>query len=248
MKRLVLIMLAMTMLLSGCGNNKNSAKGKEPKDDVSSKVSEDAASSEESSKPDPVVERSAKENIEEQIATLQKDIYPELQITAAVLERKAILPGDIFKVSISVTNSGTKDVSFENGSGSYAVPESIKIYIDGMQVIPQQDRLGPVTLDLSYKSIKAGETLTFDYYVAAIKESDEFMDIASQFFIEQDKYIGDMSPEELLKAYPDLVVSDNGGYQGQVFFTYMAPSESGEVDLTMSANGYAQAEFGITIG
>lgn len=232
-KRIIIAALALLLIFTGC--TKNTGKDGEN----SSKTPE---SETESKNSEPTVAKSAKSVIDEEIAPLQKDMYPELQITAAILERKAILQGDIFRVNIVVTNSGSQDITFSNGHANYAVPAALKIYVDGMQVIPQPDRLGPDTPGISDKTIKAGETLTFDYFVTAIKESDEFLQIATQQYVEEQKYIGDMTTEEFLKAYPNQVASEKGGYTGQVFFTYLVKQDGAD-----TVTSYAQAEFGLTV-
>lgn len=252
-KRILLLAMAMMLLLTGCGKgdaSKNSSAqssdNKSSSEDISQEMPQEESETEKAKEPLPL-EKPLKQIIDEEIATLQNGLYPGLTLNAAVLERKAILPGEVFRVNVTVTNEGDQEISYYNGSGSFTVPESLKLYIDGMQTIQHVDRLGPATMDISYKSLKPGESLTYDYYVIALKESDQFAQVTSDLYMSEEKYIGEMGLEEFLEKYPQFIVSDSGGYQGQVFFTYLYKQEGESVDPSISANGYTQAEFGITI-
>lgn len=245
-KRMIFMVLVLAMVFVGCTPKKSGSEDKTSS--VEPPVSTpDESETPEQSQTNPETDKTRKEIIEEQIAGLKKDLYPELELSAAILERKAILQGDVFRIKVEIKNAGTKDITLPFGSGSNDVPDALKIYIDGIQIIPQKSEIGPATMDMQTKDLPAGESLSYDYYAVAIKESADFSSVFTQLYVNEQKYVGEMTAEEIAKAYPELELSDKGSYVGKVFLMYFAPEDGEEYDFTTGANGYAEAEFGVGI-
>ncbi|MCL2863955.1 MAG: hypothetical protein FWE25_00290 [Lachnospiraceae bacterium] len=109
--------------------------------------------------------------VEDQIVGLIENQYPDLEVTAAVLERKAIHSGDTFKVSIAITNNGDETIQFVKGSGSNVVPDALIVVADGdgvQSVQPQSELGGIATMDFQTEVLEPGQTLNFEYYLEAL--------------------------------------------------------------------------------
>lgn len=186
--------------------------------------------------------------IQDMIADLQKDQYPELKMTAEIPLRKIILPGDLVTVAVVLENTGDKTVLFTHGSGSYETPGALMFEIDGLQPVLPEDYLGIATMDMQIKALEPGESRTFQVKVRAIQPNASFDEYTHELYKEDQTYIGDVELEKLQKSYPDLKTAESGSYTGQVYFLYTVADETGTEALFAETSGYAMAEFTIDIG
>ena len=170
-------------------------------------------------------------DIETLIENLVQDEYPQLEITAAVLERMAILPGSTVRLSIAITNNGDETINFIKGSGSFKIPDALYVMSEQIQTIPSADRLGIATMDFVVETLEPGDNLTFDYYLRMIQPNIEFDQMTRDLFMEEEVYVADLSWEDLQSKFPDLVPLESGTYEVQVFFLYsIAEPQEGDSD------------------
>lgn len=259
----VTLLLAAAMVLAGC--NSTGSSSQEVSESSESSVSESSVVSESST------ESSAEESIEEsasseasegaqqqmtrnemiqgQIAEMQENEYPELSVTAEVLERKAIVPGLSFNVHVNVTNNGDKTIVYQHGSGSAEVPDAVWVNIEGLQTVVPKGNLGPMTMDMQYKELAPGESKTFVFTVMAIVPDAEFDSYTYELYNDGQKYIGDMGIDELKEDYPNLMAADPGEYKGNAYFLYSVLADDGDAVSTMTApsTGYTQADITVTV-
>jgi len=180
------------------------------------------------------------------VADLTKDEYDGITISVDVLERKAILPGNVFTATVVVENTGDKTVSFVQGSGSFEIPEAVFLYSDTLQTIIPSDHLGIMTMDFVTHELKPGESLVFKLNAMAIQPNPDFDSYTLQLFNE-DMYIGDMDLSNIQDRFPSLVAADPGSYTMKAYFLYSLVDENGEFGFLMGPTGYAEAETIINI-
>ena len=221
MKRtLAIIALAAALVISGCAAR------------ASATPAPDESSSPESAVSDPT-------------AGLILNEYDGLTITAAVLPRKAILPGSMFPVTVTVKNGGDKTISYVMGSGSYTTPQALLAEVTGLQPVIPKDRLGIHTSDFATKNLAPGETASFVIPVLAVEPNENFDTYTNDLFNEENLYIADLDWEGLQGRYSDLEAAEAGSYTGTFTFEYAI--NAGEIAAALSGpTGYAQTE--ITIG
>ncbi|MDL2234339.1 hypothetical protein LJC63_12295, partial [Ruminococcaceae bacterium OttesenSCG-928-L11] len=177
---------------------------------------------------------------------LIKNQYEDLEITAAVLLRRAILPGSSIPVTVAITNNGDKTIFYTQGSGVFETPQALRTQFDGLQVVLPKDHLGIATMDFVTKELAPGESLEFVVNVLAIEPNEQFASYTYETYNEDEIYIADMEWPDLQEKYPDLTAAAAGSYTGTVNFLYTLPAEDGAADPFSGATGYAQAE--VTIG
>ena len=169
---------------------------------------------------------------EEMLEGLTENEYPELVVTAAVLERMAILPGSTFRVNVVIENQGEETVTFVRGSGSNVVPDALMIRAKGLQPIFSMDNLGIATMDFQVDFLEPGEVLNFDLYVRAIKPNENIFDYTFELLQSDQEFIGDMEWETLSERFPDLEAVAPGPYTISVYFLYtVAPDYSMDINL-----------------
>lgn len=247
-KSLLVIVLSAMLIMSGCGasrNNQDNTVILAP--DETPAISAPPAAeppSVEVEPPSAIVNPSVKHNLE----GLTRDKYDGLEITAEVLERKAILPGAPVPVTVIVKNTGGKTVDYVQGSGKFETPEAVFIDVEGLQTVMPKDHLGPMTLDFVVKELKPGEELRFVIYVMAIEPNENFDRYTVDMHTDGGVYIAETDWTQLLEEYPDLIPAEPGAYRGDAYFTYQT-RDGGESEdsFTVNPDGYAAYEFTINV-
>jgi hypothetical protein len=184
---------------------------------------------------------SKKEQIREVVSGLEKDEYPELEITVAEKEMDA-LPGDTVNIEFTIENTGTKEISYTHGSGSRQIPQALMYETDGLQTIMPKDYLGAATLDMRMKILAPGEKLELTAAVRVMEPNDSFDEESYKLYQEEEKYIGDMTWDELHEKYPDFAAAKAGTYHAQIYFLYSVLEEETKDTLLTEATGYTQAD------
>ena len=173
---------------------------------------------------------------------LIKDEYSDIEITANVLERNAILPGMVFQVTVTVKNNGDKTLHYVQGSGSFTTPEAVFLKSDALQTIPPKDQLGLVTMDFVTKELAPGESLLFKLPAIAIEPNADFVANTQDLFLNEGVYIADLDWTALSDKFPDLIAVQPGSYDMSAFFSYTLKDDAYD-----GPTGYAQADTVITI-
>lgn len=254
MKKLLALTMVLVLVFAGC----QVAKESEPEtnvDDVAppqeveqlpeedeTENTEDTADSE-----DVAVPESKEDYMKELIASTTENEYPELEVTAAILERNLILPGASYRIHVYLKNNGDKTLSYVHGSGTAVNPDSIFLSVPEMQVVPAKENLGAMTMDYRVDQIAPGETKEYVYSVMAINPVENFEEIARNYLVETEKYIGEENLEVLAEKYPELTAVEAGQYTGEVYFFYSVVGEDGNMDVTGTPSGHAKTELNIAI-
>ena len=155
-KKLISVLLVLVLVLTvfvGC--QKTEA---EPTPDVQENNDAEVVEDEEPEEPTETEEVLTDEEklVKELVEATTQDLYPELEFTAGVLERKAILPGHPFNVHVTIVNNGDKDIAYQHGSGSAVIPSAMHSFVHGLQIVPPAEHLGPMTMDMQTNILKAG--------------------------------------------------------------------------------------------
>lgn len=237
-KALVLFATAAALIVSGCAVNlpANSSQA-EP-----SVPADEAQSSEQSAPP-----QSSEEESSDPMAGITLDEYDGLKITAAVLPRKAILPGSVFPVAVIISNEGDKTISYINGSGSYETPTALITEFDGLQPIVSKDRLGAVTSDFGVKQLAPGEKLSFVVNVLAAEPDEQFYINTHELYNNEQIYIAELEWTDLQARYPELSAAKPGSYTGAVSFQYSIYSDENAIAMFGEPTGYARAEVAVGV-
>jgi hypothetical protein len=180
------------------------------------------------------------------MAGLTLNEYDGLKISAAVLPRKAILPGSVIPVTVIISNEGDKTISYPQGSSSYEIPDALLVEFDGLQPIPSKDRLVFATSDFGVKQLNPGEKLTFVINVLAAEPFAEFDVKASELYNSEQLYIAELEWNDLQTRYPGLIGAKSGSYTGTVSFKYSVVSGNTALAMFSEPTGYAQTK--ITVG
>ncbi|MDR2933147.1 MAG: hypothetical protein LBV27_08580 [Oscillospiraceae bacterium] len=195
------------------------------------------------------VASSASETPPDSVATLEDLVlneYADLSLTAAVLERKAILPGSFVPIAVTVTNNGDQTISYVQGSGGYTIPDALSWSVPELTWVWPEDRLGAATSDFVTKPLAPGESVSFVVYVMTIEQNPEQFETAARELYDMDgTYIANMEWGVLQEKYPWMTPVPAGSYTGEVTFRYSIDDGSGSAPLS-GPTGYAQTE--ITIG
>ncbi|MCL2068509.1 MAG: hypothetical protein FWH00_01285 [Oscillospiraceae bacterium] len=182
-----------------------------------------------------------------QIEGLTRDEYDGIEITAAVLERMAILSGAAFRIRVVVSNNGDQTVSYTHGSGSYTTPQALFLHSNGLQTVIPRDHLGPVTMDFATKEIKPGESLEFSMYAMAVLPGEDFDTHTFELWIEAQQYIADMDWHSLHEKYPGLIAAQPGSYSIEAYFLYTIADENDPFKAFSGPTGYAVNELAVGI-
>jgi hypothetical protein len=244
-KNLVVIPLLTAMfLLVACGSgNTDSDNNTTPESDTSTPEENEQ---EENTQED--TEYISGDTIEERLSGLTKDEYEALEITAEVLERKAIIPGSTFPVNVTIKNNGDETIVYPHGSGSFDTPEALFLDAADLQPVLPKDQLGPaMTMDMRYNELSPGEELTFILYVRAIEPNSEFDTWTYDLYAESETYIGEVEWSDLQKDFPDLTAAEPGSYDVHVYFLYYVLSEDTQAEGNASVTGYAQSTLTISV-
>ena len=170
-------------------------------------------------------------SIDDIIAGLTKDEYPDLVITVAVLERMAILPGSTVRVNVVIENQGDETIAFTKGSGTNIIPDALHITADGLQPIMPLGEMGMIaTMDFNVETLGPGASLNYDLYVRVVEENANFHEYMFAL-IGEDKDISQLSWEELSMEFPSIIEATPGNYTINVFFLYKIIDEDEELDI-----------------
>lgn len=238
MKKVFAYALVLLLLSTGCGAGNNSSSSSwpvEPESSLPEAVVEEGTEPEE-------IETPPEEEAVDPLEGLIRDEYEGLAITAAVLERKAILPGFSVPVTVTIQNTGDKTVFYTQGSGVFETPEALILQSEDLQPVLPKDHLGIMTMDFVTKELKPGEELQFVLYVMAIKPTPSFDSYTYDMFNADQTYIVDMEWAALQEEYPDLVAVEPGSYTVYANFRYLTVGEGEEASPMAAPTGYAQAE------
>lgn len=255
-KKMIPLLLAISVFAAGCGANTPA------EEDSATEPPQQAEESEESSEPseEDITEdeetpsqdteemgmKTRVEAVKEQMEALSPDEYDGLEFTAAILERKAILPGGSMNVHVVIKNTGDKTVSFQKGSQKASVPDAVYVYSEDLQTVIPEGNIGPMTMDMQYEVLEPGEEITLVYTLMAFKPNDSFDEYTYEVYSSDEaEYIANLTPEELTERFPDLELVESGNYKGQGVFFYFLP-EDGE-NPTGNPTSYAQVTFDINV-
>ena len=227
-KAVLLVTFLIIFSLSACG------KRQEPKDNKDNTTKTENAKSETDEKETP-----------ESLHGLIEDEYANLEITAEVLQRMAILPGSTIPLSVSITNNGDQKIIYTQGSGSFEIPEALVLDISKLQAILPKDHLGVATMDIRSGELLPGETLNYTLNIRAIEPTENFNDYTYSKWNDGNEYIADIDWETLSGEYSDLTAAKADTYEGHVYFLYALENEQG--NPTLSPTGYSGKKFTVTI-
>ena len=242
LKYVSVMLLAIIFLLVGCGSG-NQTPGNE--DTINDTTLETTPTTEETTGTEETQETAV--SIEDQLADLIKDEYDALEINAELLERKAILPGSVIPITVTIKNNGEQTIVFPHGSSSSEIPEALLIDADGLQHVLSESQLGIATLDMVSNELTPGEEVTFVIHMMAIEPNDEFANYTFELYNTSETYIGDMTWEEIQAKFPDLTAVTPGSFDIHVYFTYYILTDETRADATASATGYAQTDLTVLV-
>lgn len=259
-RKLLSAFAAAILLLAGCGNT----SANEPQHSATTPTPESAVPT--STLPDVIeptntVESSGRVNVEDRLKGLKKNAYEGIEMSAEILQRKSILPGDVVPVTVLIKNTGDKTVLYTHGSSSSETPEALIVEVKGLQTIQPEDRLGVMTMDLQTNELKPGDELKFITYVMVIEPNEKFDEYTYEIYGSDKTYIGTIALPDLQNIYADIKAAATGSYDGKVYFAYSAEgvdtpaadtatlpaNETTPQYIPSSENGYAVADFKITV-
>jgi len=235
-KRLLLLILIITLALSGCGLSiQPSAPVPPQRPDAPDHIDTPADDADDT-------------DLSDTGSFVGRGESHGLELTAAVLIRRAILPGDVFPVSVAVANNGDNTIAYTLGSGSFAIPEALIFEMDSLQPILPKDRLGIATADYVVRELAPGESADYVVYAMAIEPDPDFDSHTFKLYADEGEYIADMEWSRLTEIIPGLIPAQPGPYSGTVRFYYILPDENGELNFFDSPAHFIQDEFLIAIG
>lgn len=241
LKYISVMLLAIIFLLAGCGSGNQTPANENTANDTSPTVTDETTSSDETGVTETVL------SIEERLADLVKDEYDALEISAAVLERKAIIPGSVIPVTVTIKNNGEQTIVYPHGSSSSEIPEALLVDAVGLQPVLSESQLGIATLDMVYNELAPGEELAFVINIMAIEPNEEFETYTLELYDKDGTYIGNMTWEEIQAKFPALTAVAPGSFDIHIYFTYYILTEETQGDATASATGYTQSDLTITV-
>jgi hypothetical protein len=254
-KMKVMLLVGLLILATGCSNNKGNTDGTTEKQTETESVVDTAdgttgeTTSEKIEDTPADIGTSDKNYLEELVLKdLVLNEYKGLQMTAEVLERKAIIGGSYFPVTITIKNTGDKVITYTRGSGSYETPEALLLYAGGLQFVIPEDRLGIATMDMRVELLELEEELTYTLQVRATVVNESFDNYTYMLYTADETYIGTMEWSELQEAYPDIEPAPAGEYKLKTYFMYsVVTDEAAEENVLHGATGYAEAELTVMI-
>ena len=227
MKRLLILTLSLMILLAGCGAPATAPPVAEPinippiadeyDDNSTEEPEEDLPYLDEDF---PILSGGTPLAPIDRLEGLVRDETSGIIVTAEVLERMAILPGMVFRVTVVVENTGDRTVTYTHGSGSWETPEAVFLRSGGLQPILPPDHLGVATMDFNIRELHPGESVRFSFNVIAIEPAEDFDMRTHNLFMENQTYIADLGWEDLQARYPDLTAVPQGSYTVEAFFLY----------------------------
>ena len=185
--------------------------------------------------------------IEEMTAVLTENEYPDLEVTAVVLERMAILPGSTIRVSVAITNNGDQTIAFVHGSGSNEVPDALKMVSEDLQPILPHVSFGIATMDFRVETLEPGESLNFSLFARAIEPNEDFNQYSFIWYIDNQTYIGDADWESISQAFPNLKEVEPGPHSVSVYFFYTIVDSSDMDIFGAEATGFNRTTLEIFV-
>ena len=185
--------------------------------------------------------------IEEMTAMLIENEYPDLEVTAAVLERMAILPGSTIRVSVAITNNGDQTIAFVQGSGSNEIPDALKVISNDLQPILPHASFGIVTMDFRVDTLEPGESRNFSLFVRAIEPNEYFNKYSFDWYINNQTYIGDEDWETIHQEFPDLRAVQPGPHKVSIYFFYTIVDSSDMDIFGVEATGFNRTTLEIFV-
>lgn len=246
-KIMMLSILSLAMMLTSAGCSGNQQNNVSTPDEVPAQEQSPAAETP-IDEPEVPLEDAPQDGEEShepplnQLNGLTENEYDGLTMTAAILERKAILPGSSIPVTITIQNNGDKAIVYTQGSGVFQTPQALYVQVEGLQTVLPKDHLGPATMDFVTKRLEPGESLSFIATVLAIEPNAEFDNFTYDAYNKEKLYLGELEWADLKERHPDLVEAASGSYNGHAYFTYFVPDES-KSDPLGSPTGYSKADF-----
>lgn len=151
---------------------------------------------------------------------LVPDLYDGLVMTAEVVTEGNIPPGGAFEVAVGLENTGEMTVAYVQGSGRWATPQSLFGEAEHLQYVLPRDNLGIATMDFVVKFLEPGERADFKLVFMAVEPTEGFTELTHNLFYEQNKYIADLSPDNLSEMFPELAFTAPGEYEAGAFLLY----------------------------
>lgn len=235
-KKIMLVLLALLMVLTTALSVSAEAQ------DVSPNTPPKAATKPAETSAEPT----AVPALPDYLSGLTKGEYKDLEVSAAVLPRMAILPGSVIPVTVTVKNNGTKTILYVQGSGRHTTPDALRVSFTGLQPILAKDRLGIATMDYVTNELKPGESLSYTVNVLAAQPNEKFDEFTHNTYNKTQTYAGAMDWASLKKGLPSLTPAKGGSYEGNVYFLYAVKDEKNAQAFVNGPTGYAQAT--LTVG
>lgn len=251
-KKLAFAMLLSALILAGCtgnawNNNRSTAPSVSSKAAVSREESMIASEYESSIHEGSIPEEVPGAEKADPLHNLKHNEYEGLEITASVLEGKAILPGASIPVTVTVKNNGDKTIGYVQGSSAYETPQALHVEAEGLQPTLAKDHLGSATLDFVTKELKPGEELTFTTHIMAIEPNERWDEYTQGYHTDENGFIAEADWPALQERYSDLTAVKAGGYTAHVYFRYYVIAEGETNNPASEATGYAQADVPISV-
>ena len=238
MKKLkALLIIGLVVFTTGCSNNNANDNETNTTDESESQTLVESETQLET----------VKTTIQQQLEGLTQDEYNDLEMTAAVLERKAIIGGASFPVSVTIKNNGDKNISYIHGSGSFEIPEALLVNADNLQTIIPKEHLGIATMDMRTEVLAPGGELSFIVQVRAIEPNENFDTYTYELYNADQTYIAEVEWGDLQEKHTDLVAAATGSYDIQVYFLYTLIDEAGGTNALLGPTGYAKSELTISV-
>jgi len=237
----VILLVGLLAFMTGCARNKGTEN--EAATETEADTEEDVTNANEAA--NGALEKNYLEELVLKNLTLNE--YKGLEMSAVILDRRAIIGGSFFPVTVTIKNTGSKTIAYSKGSGTYETPEALLLYPNGLQFVIPEDRLAPATMDMRVGILEPDEELTFTLPVGAIVSHEGFGGYTHMLYADDGTYIADMEWSKLQETYEELEAAPAGVYNLKVYFTYLVMEENAEEMLYMEPTGYAQAELKVTV-
>lgn len=255
----VLFIIGLLVLMTGCSNNnsKDTDTTKDTKNNSETETEIQTETGTADEKDTEAVSESQTENgteleskgnlVQQQLEGLIQDEYQDLELTAAILERKAVIGGASVPIAITIKNNGESYVSYIHGSGSFETPEALLVHADKLQVVIPKDQMGLATMDMRAEVLGPGEELSFTAYVKAMEPNENFDTYTYEMYNTDQTYIAEVEWGKLQESFPELVAIETGSYDIQVYFLYTLIDEANGGNSLLGSTGFAKTELTISI-
>lgn len=252
---LALVAALLLLLVAGCSQQTPATGGEDQSqtEQISGESSpqqesqDDAGESQQVEEPSQPDEPKEEPEVTDPLNGLILNQYPELEMTADMLIRRAVLPGTNIPLTVIISNNGDKSVLYTQGSGSYTTPQALITQFADLQPVLPKDHLGLATMDYATKELKPGESLRFEVNVMAIQPNKEFDHYTYTLYNDEQSYIAELEWPEIQQKYPDLIAAEPGPHSGTVSFRYLVVEGDSNVNPFGEPSGYAQAQVDLSV-